>query len=80
MQNLEKKFDWLNKQLAGKQYLTGDQFTIADAYLFVVANWSNFVGIDLDRWPALKEFQDRVAARPKVQEAMEAEGLLKKAA
>jgi glutathione S-transferase len=80
VQNLEKKFDWLNKQLAGKQFLTGSDFTIADAYLFVVANWSNFVGIDLNRWPALKEFQDRVAARPKVKEAMEAEGLLKKAA
>jgi len=79
-QNLEKKFDWLNKQLAGKQYLTGDTFTIADAYLFVVVNWSNFVGIDLGRWPALKAFQERVAARPKVQEAMAAEGLLKKAA
>lgn len=79
-QNIEKKFDWINKQLAGRQYLTGDQFTIADAYLFVVANWSNFVGIDLGRWPALKAFQDRVAARPKVQEALAAEGLLKKAA
>jgi len=79
-QLLEKKFDWLNQQLTGKQYLTGDQFTIADAYLFVVANWSNFVGIDLGRWPALKAFQDRVAARPKVQEALAAEGLLKKAA
>lgn len=78
--NLEKKFDWLNKQLAGKQYLTGDTFTIADAYLFVVANWSNFVGIDLGRWPALQQFQARVAARPKVQEALAAEGLLKKAA
>ena len=79
-QNIEKRFDWINKQLAGKQYLTGDQFTIADAYLFVVANWSNFVGIDLARWPALKAFQERVAARPKVQEALAAEGLLKKAA
>jgi glutathione S-transferase len=79
-QNLEKKFDWLNKQLAGKQYLTGDNFTIADAYLFVVTNWSNFVGIDLGRWPALQQFVARVAARPKVQEALAAEGLLKKAA
>ena len=78
-QNLEKRFDWINKQLAGKQYLTGDQFTIADAYLFVVANWSNFVGIDLGRWPALKAFVERVAARPKVQEALSKEGLLKAA-
>jgi len=80
VQNVEKRFDWIEKQLAGKQYLTGDTFTVADAYLFVVANWSNFVGIDLGRWPALKAFQARVAARPKVQEAMEAEGLIKKAA
>jgi glutathione S-transferase len=79
-QNLEKKFDWLNTQLAGKKFLTGDNFTIADAYLFVVVNWTNFVGIDLARWPALKEFQARVAARPQVQEAMTTEGLIKKAA
>ena len=78
--NLEKKFDWLNKQLASKQFLTSDAFTIADAYLFVVVNWSNFVGIDLNRWPALRDYQARVAARPKVQEALAAEGLLKKAA
>ena len=80
VQNVEKRFDWIEKQLAGKQYLTGDTFTIADAYLFVLANWSNFVGIDLGKWPALKAFQARVAARPKVQEAMEAEGLVKKPA
>jgi len=80
VQNVEKRFDWIDKQLAGKQYLTGDTFTVADAYLFVVANWSNFVGIDLGRWPALQAFQARVAARPKVQEALDAEGLLKKAA
>ena len=78
--NLKKKFDWLNTQLAGKKYLTGDNFTVADAYLFTVVNWTNFLAIDLAAWPALKEFQARVAARPKVQEAMEAEGLTKKAA
>jgi glutathione S-transferase len=78
--NVELRFDWLDKQLTGKQFLTGDNFTIADAYLFVVANWSNFVGIDLAKWPALQAFQGRVAARAKVQEALEAEGLTKKAA
>ena len=78
--NLQKKFDWINTQLTGKKYLTGDAFTIADAYLFTVVNWTNGLGIDLAKWPALKEFQARVAARPKVQEAMEAEGLNKKAA
>ena len=78
--NLAKKFEWLDGQLKGKKYLTGDNFTIADAYLFVVVNWTNFVGIDLTPWPALKDFQARVAARPKVQEALTAEGLNKKAA
>jgi len=78
--NLEKKFDWLNTQLAGKQYLTGETFTIADAYLFAVINWTNFLGIDLARWPALRDYQARVSARPKVQESLAAEGLLKKAA
>lgn len=78
--NLEKKLDWTNAQLAGKKYLTGDTFTIADAYLYTVINWAYFLNIGLDKWPALKEFHARVAARPKVQEALEAEGLNKKAA
>ncbi len=77
-QLLGKKFDWLNGQLAGKAYLTGSDFTIADAYAFVVINWVNFVGIDLARWPNIQQFQARVAARPKVQEALAAEGLAKK--
>src|SRR5687767_13898264 len=68
--NLEKKLDWTNAQLAGKKYLTGDQFTVADAYLFTVINWANFLYIGLDKWPALKEFHARVAARPKVQAAL----------
>ena len=78
--NLQKKFDWISTQLAGKKFLTGDTFTVADAYLFTVLNWSNFLGLDMSKWPALTEFSARVAARPKVQEAMAAEGLNKKAA
>ena len=78
--NLEKKLDWTDKQLAGKKFLTGDNFTIADGYLFTVINWSFFLGMNLDKWPALKEFHARVAARPSVQAALEAEGLNKKAA
>ena len=78
--NLEKKLDWTNAQLAGKKFLTGENFTIADGYLYTVINWSFFLGMNLDKWPALKEFHARVAARPKVQEALEAEGLNKKAA
>ena len=78
--NLQKKFDWISTQLKGKKFLTGDTFTVADAYLFTVLNWSNFLGLDMSKWPALTEFSARVAARPKVQEAMAAEGLNKKAA
>ena len=77
---LFKKLEWLNAALAGKTYLTGNDFTIADAYAFVVINWTNFVGIDLAKWPAIQAFQARVAARPKVQEALVAEGLIQKAA
>jgi glutathione S-transferase len=75
--NLTKRFDWLAPQLEGKTFLTGDQFTVADGYLFTVLNWTKFVGIDLAKWPALAAFHARVAARPKVQEALKAEGLLK---
>ncbi len=78
--NLSNRFEWIDRQLAGKKYLTGEAFTVADAYLFAVVSWTNGLGIDLKPWPALKEYLVRVAARPKVLEAMEVEGLLKKAA
>ena len=79
-ENLGKRFDWLDKQLAGKDYLMGKQFTVADAYLFVLLGWTRPTQIDLARWPNLAAFHKRVSARPKVQEALQAEGLLKKAA
>ena len=75
-ENLGKRFDWLDKQLAGRRYLMGDEFTVADAYLFTVLRWSSRVQIDLGKWPSLKAYMDRVAARPKVQAAMKAEGLM----
>jgi len=74
------RFDWLDKQLAGKDYLMGKTFTVADAYAFVLLNWTKFQNIDLSRWPNLSAYHKRVGARPKVQEALQAEGLLKKAA
>jgi glutathione S-transferase len=55
----------------------GERFTVADAYLFTVLNWAQFTKVDLSRWPALTQFLERVGARPKVQEALKAEGLLK---
>ena len=60
----------------GRTYLLGNSFSVSDAYLFVVANWSNFTGIDLKKWPHVAAFVDRVAARPAAQAAMKAEGLL----
>jgi len=75
-ENLAKRFDWLEQQLKGKDYLMGKTFTVADAYLFVVLGWTKPTGIDLSRWPNLAAYHARVGARPKVQEAMRAEGLL----
>ena len=74
---LADRFNFVEKHLGdGRSYLTGEQFTIADIYVFVVVNWSNFTGIDLAPWPKLGAFQSRVLARPKTQAAMKAEGLL----
>jgi len=74
---LALRLEWLAGQLKGKQYLIGDKFSVADAYLFTVLNWAPMVKFDLARWPVLAEYQKRVAARPKVQEALREEGLLK---
>ena len=75
--NLSKKFDWLSGFLGKKPYLMGDTFTVADAYLFTVLNWTGHVKIDLGKWPVLTEFKSRVSHRPKVQQAMKEEGLIK---
>ena len=76
VESLAKKFDWLTAYLGSKAYLLGETFTVADAYLFTVLNWTAHVGIDLSKWPILTAFQSRIAQRPKVREAMQAEGLL----
>lgn len=74
--NLQRRLAYTNDQLAGKAYLLGDDFSVADAYLFVVVNWSPFIQLDLSGWPNLTAFLARVAARPAVQAAMKAEGLV----
>ena len=74
---LSLRMDWLAKQLEGRNYLMGDKFTVADAYLFVILNWAAPSKFDLSKWPVLQEYHKRVAARPKVQEALKAEGLVK---
>jgi glutathione S-transferase len=77
-QNLATRFDWLDQQLAGKDYLMGKQFTVADAYAFVLLGWTKPTQIDLAKWPNLGAFHKRVGARPKVMDALRAEGLLPK--
>jgi len=75
--NLARKMEAFETHLAdGRDYLLGKAFSVADAYLFVVANWANLIGIGLDRWPNIAAFVRRVAARPASQAAMRAEGLI----
>jgi glutathione S-transferase len=74
-----RQFPFMEKRLSGRDYLMGD-FTIADGYAFTVLNWTKVHKIDLSAFPNITAFMARVAARPAVQEAMKAEGLLKAAA
>ena len=71
------RMDWVAKQLEGKQYIMGDKFTVADAYLFTILNWAAPSKFDMSKWPTIVEYHKRVGARPKVQEALKAEGLVK---
>lgn len=71
------RLQWVDEQLEGKNYLMGDNFSVADAYLFTVANWTKPTGIDISGLKNLGAFMARMAARPAVQAAMKAEGLLK---
>jgi glutathione S-transferase len=75
-QNLTKRIEWVDQQLAGKQFLMGDTFTVADAYLFTILRWSDRVKLDISSFKNVAAFMARVQARPKVQEAMKAEGLI----
>ena len=74
---LVERFTWVDSQLAGKSYLMGDEFSVADAYLFTVASWAPHVGVDITGLANLSAFSARMFARPAVQAAMKAEGLLK---
>ncbi|CAN7187840.1 MULTISPECIES: glutathione transferase GstA [unclassified Acidovorax] len=74
---LLQRLQWVDGQLADKQYLMGEQFTVADGYLFTVTNWAKPTNVDISAFTHLAAYRDRVAARPAVQEAMKAEGLLK---
>ena len=70
------RLKWVDAQLEGKTWLMGDTFTVADGYLFTVTNWAPRVGVDISGLGRLQAYRARVAARPGVQAAMKAEGLL----
>jgi glutathione S-transferase len=73
---LGKRFTLLAETLGKQPYLTGEDFTIADAYLFVILNWTKVHKVDLSPWPALIKFQARIASRPAVQATLQDEGLI----
>lgn len=76
-ENVAGKFDYLEALLSdGRNYVLGNMFSVADAYMFVVINWSNFVGIDLQKWPNIDRFAARIASRRTAQTAMTTEGLI----
>lgn len=77
-EQLAKKFDYVEQQLGERPFLTGNQFTIADAYLFVMLGWTKVHKIDLGRWPGLTAFRERAAQRPSVRQVLEFEGLVEK--
>src|SRR6202165_1218997 len=73
------KFKYLDSQLAGRDFLMGKQFTVADGYLFTMLNWADRMKFDLSAMPNLLAYKARVGARPEVQEAVTKEGLMKAA-
>ena len=73
---LAKRLDWLSETIDGKPYLMGETFSVADGYLFTVLGWAKMVGFDLGPWPVIQQYVARIGRRPKVVEAMKAEGLL----
>lgn len=73
---LKRRFAYLAGELGGRPYLLGQQYSVADAYLFVVLSWAAYVKLDLTAWPVLQAYQGRIAARPAVQATLKAEGLL----
>ncbi|GMV29204.1 MAG: hypothetical protein AMXMBFR59_13290 [Rhodanobacteraceae bacterium] len=77
---LAQRFGEISPLLEKQDYLTGDRFSVADAYLFTVLGWSRYFHIDLNQWPGIAKFVERVAARPAVAEAMDVEAAAKKAA
>lgn len=74
--NLVTHFKYINSQLEKTEHIAGDRFTVADALLFTVLNWAQYVELDLGRWPVLLTYMARIAAMPSVKQAMLAENLI----
>ena len=74
---LSNRLDYLNGAIGNGPFLMGEQFTVADAYLFTVLGWSRQLNFDLGKWPQLQRYMERVGARPQVIEAQKAERLVK---
>lgn len=75
---LASRLEWLDREMAGKTWLTGEHFSVADGYLFAVTGWSKGLGVDMAPYPNINAWRERVAARPAVQEALAAEAAMKK--
>jgi glutathione S-transferase len=73
---LATRFAELNALLSKQEYLTGD-FSVADAYAFTIINWANFLAMPLTPYPNVKAYLGRISRRPRVQDALRAEGLVK---
>lgn len=72
---IAERLAYVENHLGNGPYLMGETFTVADAYLFTIVGWSAFAKVDLSTFPRLRAYMDRIGARPKVQEAMLAEGM-----
>ncbi|HPF25065.1 MAG TPA: glutathione transferase GstA [Steroidobacteraceae bacterium] len=77
LDNLGKKFTWVQNELGDRPFLLGDAFTVADAHLFTTLNWTGFIGLDLGSWPGLKNYHARIGSRPQVIATLKTEGLIK---
>jgi glutathione S-transferase len=73
---LGNRLAYVAQQLADKKFLLGNDFSVADAYLFTILGWGQYVGIDIGQWPILKEYHGRLFMRPGVQATLKAEGLI----
>ncbi len=77
MDKIQVAYEYIEKYLNRHAYLLGNDFSAVDAYLFTILGWASMVKIDLTKWSKISEFKDKVSARPKVQETLRAEGLIR---